>query len=149
MEEGNICVYMDTAFVASGTYLNDLHNSLNSEINRLYKLYYDFVEKEDAIGRDKAHDDYQKFIYNATIENRLNLVGRRFIADNKSAIWPLENLVKLHEKLEALQNNNSLVTQADIKGLRNSWINRLHLRRNKREQLILNTLILYYKIHLE
>lgn len=83
LEEGNICVYMDTAFVASGTYLNDLHNSLNSEINRLYKLYYDFVEKEDAIGRDKAHDDYQKFIYNATIENRLNLVGRRFIADNK------------------------------------------------------------------
>ncbi|MGG6549865.1 UNVERIFIED_CONTAM: AhpC/TSA family protein, partial [Prevotella sp. 15_C9] len=45
----------------------------------------------------------------------MNLVGRRFIADNKSAIWPLENLVKLHEQLEALQKNNSLVTQADIK----------------------------------
>ena len=72
-----ICVYMDTAFVASGTYLNDLHNSLNSEINRLYKLYYDFVEKEDAIGRDKAHDDYQKFIYNATIENRLKFSGAK------------------------------------------------------------------------
>ena len=38
LEEGNICVYMDTAFVASGTYLNDLHNSLNSEINRLSSM---------------------------------------------------------------------------------------------------------------
>lgn len=121
LEEGDIRVYMDTAFVASGTYLNDLHNSLTSEINRLYKLYYDFVEKKDTIERNKAHDNYQKFIYNVTIENRLNLVGRRFIADNKSAIWPLENLVKLHEKLETLQRNNSLVTQADIKEFQEFW----------------------------
>lgn len=111
---------MDTAFVASGTPLNDLRNSLNSEVTRLCGVWYDLMIKSDTIDveRDKAHDDYQKFIYNATIENRLNLVGRRFIADNKSAIWPLENLVKLHEQLEALQNNNSLVTQADIKGFK-------------------------------
>ena len=115
LEEGDIHVYMDTAFVASGTRLNDLHNSLNSKMERLGKIYYDFVEKEDAIERDKAHDNYQKFIYNVTIENRLNVVGRRFIADNKSEIWPLENLVKLHEKLETLQKNNPLVTLADIK----------------------------------
>lgn len=96
---------MDTAFVASGTPLNDLRNSLNSEVTRLCGVWYDLMIKSDTIDveRDKAHDDYQKFIYNATIENRLNLVGRRFIADNKSAIWPLENLVKLHEQLEALQ----------------------------------------------
>lgn len=117
LEEGDIRVYMDTAFVASGTYLNDLHNSLNTEVERLWKVWYDLMIKGDTINieRDKAHDNYQKFIYNVTIENRLNLVGRRFIADNKSAIWPLENLVKLHEKLETLQKNNSLVTQADIK----------------------------------
>ena len=117
LEEGDIRVYMDTAFVASGTPLNDLRNSLNSEVTRLCGVWYDLMIKSDTIDveRDKAHDDYQKFIYNATIENRLNLVGRRFIADNKSAIWPLENLVKLHEQLEALQKNNSLVTQADIK----------------------------------
>ena len=121
LEEGDICVYMDTAFVVSGTHLNDLHNFLTSEINRLYKLYYDFVEKKNAIERDKAHGNYQKFIYNVTIENRLNVVGRRFIADNKSAIWPLENLVKLHEKLETLQRNNSLVTQADIKEFQEYW----------------------------
>lgn len=30
LEEGDIRVYMDTAFVASGTPLNDLRNSLNS-----------------------------------------------------------------------------------------------------------------------
>lgn len=53
LEEGNICVYMDTAFVASGTYLNDLHNSLNSEINRLYKLYYDFVERKMQLEETK------------------------------------------------------------------------------------------------
>ena len=142
LEEGDIRVYMDTAFVASGTPLNDLRNSLNSEVTRLCGVWYDLMIKSDTIDveRDKAHDDYQKFIYNATIENRLNLVGRRFIADNKSAIWPLENLVKLHEQLEALQKNNSLVTQAD---------NRLHLRRNKKKLLILSILISYYKIHLE
>ena len=52
LEEGDIRVYMDTAFVAFGTHLNDLRNSLNSEMVRLYKIYYDFVEKKDAIKRE-------------------------------------------------------------------------------------------------
>lgn len=117
LEKGDIRVYMDTAFVASGTHLNDRHNFLNSQVERLCKIWYDLMIKSDTIDfeRDKAHDDYQKFIYNATIENRLSVVGRRFIADHKSGIWPLENMVKLHNQLEVLQKNNSLVTQADIK----------------------------------
>lgn len=122
LEEGNICVYMDTAFVASGTHLNDLHNSLNNEVERLWKIWYDLMIDSDTIDieRDKALDNCQKFIYNATIENRLNVVGRRFIADHKSKIWSLEDLVKLHEQLETLEKNNSLVTKADIKEFQES-----------------------------
>ena len=87
LEEGDIRVYMDTAFVASGTPLNDLRNSLNSEVTRLCGVWYDLMIKSDTIDveRDKAHDDYQKFIYNATIENRLNLVGEDLLQIIKSA----------------------------------------------------------------
>ncbi len=119
LQEGNIKVYMDTAFVAYGTHLNDLHNSLNSEVKRLNNKWYNLLKRAGTINveRGKAHDEYQKFIYNATIENRLNVVGRRFIADHKSEIWPLENLIKLYDQLEILQKNNFLVTQNDIETL--------------------------------
>ncbi len=124
LEEGHIKAYMDTAFIASGTYLNNLHNTLDTEFRRVYDKWYYLMKGSDTVNieRDKAHDELQKFIYNSTIENRSTVVGRRFIRDYKSGIWPLENMVKLHDQLEALEKNNSLVTQKDIDDLSNSII---------------------------
>ncbi len=124
LEEGHIKAYMDTAFVASGTYLNDLHNTLDAKFKQLYNKWFNLAVNGAAVNveRDEAHNEFQKFIYNATIENRLNAVGRRFIRDYKSEIRPIENLVKLHDQLEALEKNNSLVTQRDIDDLSNSII---------------------------
>jgi Thiol-disulfide isomerase and thioredoxins len=121
LEEGHIKAYMDTAFVASGTYLNDLHNTLDAEFKRVYHKWFNLTTNGGAVDieREKAYDELQKFIYNSTIENRSTVVGRRFIRDHKSSIFTLENMVKLHDQLEALEKNNSLVTQKDIDDLSN------------------------------
>lgn len=122
LERGHIKAYMDTASFASGTYLNDLHNTLDAEFKRVNHKWYNLMKGSDSVNieRDKAYDELQKFIYDSTIENRSTVVGRRFISDHKSSIYILKDMVKLHDQLEALEKNNSLVTQKDIDDLSNS-----------------------------
>ena len=122
LEKGHIKAYMDTASVVSGTYLNDLYNTLEAEFKRVNHKWYNLMKGSDTVNieRDKAYDELQKFIYDSTIENRSTVVGRRFISDHKSSIYILKDMVKLHDQLEALEKNNSLVTQKDIDDLSNS-----------------------------